>query len=112
VLSLETSLAVTLSNLGAAGKRRTSSVNTSNPKLRKPIGGCDSWFLPDDHDPLLKAREGAALLGCSEPTFWRRVADGTLPQPIRIGGMSRWPRSEILSVINAAKAARSSEGSP
>lgn len=58
-------------------------------------------------DPLLKDREAAPLLGISVPTFWRRVADGTIPKPIKLGVLSRWPQSEILAVIERAKAARS-----
>jgi predicted DNA-binding transcriptional regulator AlpA len=57
-------------------------------------------------DPLLTAREGAAVLQVSIPTFWRRVADGTVPKPVKIGGLSRWPRSEIIGVIESAKAHR------
>lgn len=57
-------------------------------------------------DPLLTAREAAPILGVSVPTFWRRVADGTIPKPIKLGALSRWPQSEILQVIEAAKAAR------
>ena len=57
-------------------------------------------------DPLLKDREAAPLLGVSVPTFWRRVADGTIPKPIKLGALSRWPQSEILEVIEKAKAAR------
>lgn len=57
-------------------------------------------------DPLLTVREGAALLQVSIPTFWRRVADGTIPKPVKLGGLSRWPRSEVLAVIETAKAAR------
>jgi len=57
-------------------------------------------------DPLLPAREAAPLLGVSVPTFWRRVADGTVPKPIKLGALSRWPQSEILGVIEKAKAAR------
>lgn len=57
-------------------------------------------------DPLLSVREGAALLQLSVPTFWRRVADGTIPKPVKLGGLSRWPQSEILAVIDAAKARR------
>jgi predicted DNA-binding transcriptional regulator AlpA len=59
-------------------------------------------------DPLLTVREAATLLQLSVPTFWRRVADRTVPRPIKLGGLSRWPRSEILAVIEAAKAARGS----
>lgn len=57
-------------------------------------------------DPLLKDREAASLLGISVPTFWRRVADGTIPKPLKLGALSRWPQSEILTVIERAKAAR------
>lgn len=57
-------------------------------------------------DPLLTAREGAAELQISEPTFWRWVANGILPKAVKLGGMSRWPRSEILDVIERAKAKR------
>ncbi len=58
-------------------------------------------------DPLLKDREGAAQLNVSVPTFWRRVADGTIPRPIKLGGLSRWPQSEIAAVIEKAKVRRS-----
>jgi predicted DNA-binding transcriptional regulator AlpA len=57
-------------------------------------------------DPLIRDKEGAAILGCSVPTFWRRVADGTIKRPVKIGGMSRWPLSEIEAVIDRAKAQR------
>lgn len=60
----------------------------------------------DNVDPLLTDKEAAAVLSCSTATFHRRVADGTVPKAVKIGGMSRWPRSEILAVIEAAKAAR------
>lgn len=58
-------------------------------------------------DLLLKDREAAAILGISIPTFWRRVADGTVRKPLKFGHLSRWPQSEILEVIERAKAARS-----
>ncbi|WP_136683121.1 helix-turn-helix transcriptional regulator [Falsirhodobacter xinxiangensis] len=57
-------------------------------------------------DPLLTAREAAPLLGVSIPTFWRRVADGTVPKPVKLGALSRWPQSEIIEVIEKAKARR------
>ena len=57
-------------------------------------------------DPLLTARESAALLQISIPTYWRRVADGTVPKPVKIGALSRWPQSEVLGVIEQAKARR------
>jgi predicted DNA-binding transcriptional regulator AlpA len=60
-----------------------------------------------DTEPLIRDADAAEILGCSKATFWRRVADGTIPRPLKIGGMSRWPRSEILDVIEQAKNRRS-----
>ncbi|MCP9484115.1 DNA-binding protein [Shimia sp. CNT1-13L.2] len=57
-------------------------------------------------DPLLKVGEAADLLSISVPSFWRRVADGSVPKPIKLGSASRWPQSEILDVIEMAKANR------
>lgn len=57
-------------------------------------------------DPLLRDSDAAKMLCCSKATLWRRVADGTIPKPVKIGGMSRWPQSEIVAVIEAAKAQR------
>jgi predicted DNA-binding transcriptional regulator AlpA len=58
------------------------------------------------NDPLLTDKEAAKVLHISTPTFWRRVADGTVPKPVKIGSLSRWPHSEITAVIEKAKAAR------
>lgn len=66
----------------------------------------DRQETTDYLDPLLTVREAATLLGVSIPTFWRWVADGTISKPIKLGSLSRWPRSEILAVIERAKAAR------
>lgn len=55
---------------------------------------------------LLRAQEAATILNCSIATFWRRVADGTVPKPVKLGGMSRWPENEIREVIESAMARR------
>lgn len=57
-------------------------------------------------DPLLTSAEAALLLDASEPTLWRWVRQRRLPPPIKLGHLSRWPRSEIVGVIEKAKAAR------
>jgi len=57
-------------------------------------------------DTLIHDCDAAEILGCSKATFWRRVADGIIPRPIKIGGMSRWPKSEIDAAIDWAKAQR------
>ncbi len=50
-------------------------------------------------DRLITDREGAALIGCSRATWWRRTADGTLPQPLRIGGLTRWRMSDVQKLL-------------
>lgn len=57
-------------------------------------------------DQLLTAREVAASLRMSVPTLYRRMADGTLPKPVKLGGLSRWPQSEILAALKAASERR------
>ncbi|MDV7145631.1 hypothetical protein R3X27_23355 [Tropicimonas sp. TH_r6] len=57
-------------------------------------------------DPLLRDGECATMLNCSKATFWRRVADGTIPKPLKIGGMSRWKQSDIKAVIERAATER------
>ncbi len=57
-------------------------------------------------DPLLTAKECAAALGVSLPTFYRRIADGSIPKPMKIGALSKWAKSDITAVIERAKAAR------
>ncbi len=62
-------------------------------------------------DPLLTAREGAEVLKVSIPTFWRWVANGTLPKPVKMGALSRWPKSELIEIIEDAKSRRQVAGS-
>lgn len=57
-------------------------------------------------DPLIRDKDGAAMIGASVSTWWRRVADGTIPPAIKIGGMSRWRLSDIEAVIAKADAQR------
>jgi predicted DNA-binding transcriptional regulator AlpA len=57
-------------------------------------------------DRLLTDREAASILSMSRPTFRRRVAAGEIPQPIKLGFLSRWAESEIIAHIEAAKARR------
>lgn len=62
-----------------------------------------------DTDPLLTVRECTKLLQMSVPTFYRRVADGTFPKPIKLGALSRWSQAEIVAAIDNAKGKRPSE---
>ena len=64
-----------------------------------------------DDNILLTDRQSAALFSISRPTFWRRVGDGTLPRPIKIGGATRWRRDELLAAIERVAAERDRERS-
>lgn len=57
-------------------------------------------------DRLVSVRDTATLLGCSVVTVWRHAADGTIPQPVKIGGQTRSSRAEIIDRIQAAKQQR------
>lgn len=57
-------------------------------------------------DPLLTDKEVAEIFKVHRATIWRRVADGTLPKPIRFGDISRFPQSEIIAALDAAKLRR------
>lgn len=45
---------------------------------------------------LLKPKEAARFLGMAERMLWRHSRSGTAPAPLRIGGLSRYRRSELL----------------
>ncbi|SLN72073.1 Helix-turn-helix domain protein [Roseivivax jejudonensis] len=78
--------------------------NYSGNQATSNIGEAPKLAIPAD--PLLRDKEAAAMLGASVSTFWRRVQDGVIPRPIKIGGMSRWKCSEIQAVIDNAAANR------
>jgi predicted DNA-binding transcriptional regulator AlpA len=54
---------------------------------------------------LLHKREVCFLFGGSKPinpaTLYRQIRKGRLPKPIRVGGSSRWLRTECEAVLQA-----------
>lgn len=56
--------------------------------------------------PLMRDKDVARALNVSVSTVWQRVRDKTLPNPIRIGRLSRWSTSDIDHTIAQAKYAR------
>lgn len=56
----------------------------------------------DHDDPLIKDVEACEILGISKPTFWRWVRAGILPKPLKLGSLSRWPRSDMTKFIEQA----------
>ncbi len=55
--------------------------------------------MNDEPALLLSDNAAAALLGVSRATFWRRVKDGTLPQPVKLGAATRWRRDALLEAV-------------
>ena len=53
-------------------------------------------------DELIRDEEVAKRLSCGKSTVWRWASEGIIPKPIKIGGASRWRRSEIDAAINSA----------
>lgn len=48
---------------------------------------------------LLSVKDVSAALSLSTTTIWRQVKAGTLPSPIKIGGSTRWRRSDIEAIF-------------
>ena len=46
----------------------------------------------------------AALLDTSRTTIWRYVRNGLLPPPLKIGGLTRFDRLEVLSFVKTQHA--------
>ncbi|WP_375623313.1 MULTISPECIES: helix-turn-helix transcriptional regulator [unclassified Bartonella] len=59
--------------------------------------------------PLLTVRESAKLLNISVSTLWRRVTDGSVPKPLKIGSLARWLQSDLCDVIEKAKNQRGND---
>ncbi len=48
---------------------------------------------------LIPDKEAAAMLSIGRSTFWREVAAGNLPQPVKIGGVTRWRLSDLRRCV-------------
>lgn len=45
-------------------------------------------------------RDLAEILGCARSTVWRHAADGLIPKPIKLGGITRFDLEAVLAVMN------------
>lgn len=48
---------------------------------------------------LVPAKEAAAMLSIGESTLWREVKAQRLPQPVKIGGATRWRVADLLQSV-------------
>lgn len=53
----------------------------------------------------MSIKEIAQHFNCGVSTAWRWAAKGYLPQPIKIGGLTRWRRTDIEALTAALPAA-------
>jgi len=49
---------------------------------------------------LISDREAASLLSMGRSTFWREVKAGNLPQPVKIGGLTRWRVADLQRCVD------------
>jgi len=59
-------------------------------------------------DRLLPLPAVQQIIGFKTSTIYKKVANGELPAPIKIGGASRWSQNELLEWIDHLKAERDS----
>ncbi|MGH1458558.1 MAG: helix-turn-helix transcriptional regulator [Paracoccaceae bacterium] len=51
---------------------------------------------------LLNIKDVSMALNISTATIWRHVKAGTFPEPVAIGRLKRWRRSDIEAIFAAA----------
>lgn len=51
--------------------------------------------------PRLPREARPGILPFSRATLWRRVAEGTFPKPIKLGGITAWPVEVVRAWIEA-----------
>lgn len=52
----------------------------------------------------------ASLLGINARSVWRRVAEGDLPKPVKVGRLARWFASDIANYQQQLREGRGGEG--
>jgi len=61
---------------------------------------------------LIGLREVKRICGISRSEIWRRVANGTMPLPLKMGPLTtRWNRPEILAWVEKQLANRDAQAS-
>jgi len=57
-------------------------------------------------DELMSAAEVATKFRLSQRTLWRMAGEGRLPKPVKVGGLTRWIRSEVRATLEKARTYR------
>lgn len=48
---------------------------------------------------LVDAKQAAELLSMGKSTFWREVKNKNLPEPVKIGGLTRWRVTDLQRCV-------------
>ena len=64
-----------------------------------PEGGVPN--RPEIALELIDVRGVAALLQCSVRHVWRMADEGWMPEPVKLGALSRWRRADIAKWIES-----------
>jgi len=50
---------------------------------------------------LVPAVEAAGMLAMGRSTFWSKVKEKKLPQPVKVAGLTRWRVSDLRNFVEA-----------
>ena len=87
---------MTAKDSGLGGKQGAACAGLGRGTEKRTVGGVGE-------DRLLRVDEGAAMLAISVRAFYRLIADGQLPRPVKIGRATRMPLSDLERYIDALK---------
>lgn len=59
-----------------------------------------AWVEGHRKSDLLSVDEVAEMLGVSDRSVWRMVSAGEIPKPVKIGGLTKWRRSDLQAMID------------
>ena len=63
------------------------------------------------NDALWRAKQAAARAGMGQSSWWRLVAQGVAPQPVKIGArFTAWRASDVLNFIEQVAAGAFEQG--
>ena len=82
---------------------------TNTPQTQKEVSKRAFALTQDTPRILASDKTVAKMIDGSRATVWRRVKDHTLPQPIKVGGLTRWVVSEVREAIEKRIAIRDAE---
>lgn len=69
--------------------------------MRKDHAGAASPLPTNGLPQMISIDELSGILGMSKRTVWRLLSVGRIPEPVRIGGSTRWRLDEVRRWIDS-----------